>query len=60
MGTAKNTTAAKIVEWVNPEIKDVALRRIDAKLSELDLDRLPESFDWGFVAQDYAQRCQIA
>ena len=51
--------AVDIADSMDPEIRDVDLRRIQTTWAELKLDDLPESFDWSSVASAYAKAIRI-
>ena len=44
-----------IFEWMRPETKNVDLGPVKRIWDGLDLDPLPEGFDWQLVAQNYAR-----
>jgi HEAT repeat protein/energy-coupling factor transporter ATP-binding protein EcfA2 len=47
--------APEITEWLNPDTNIVDLGTVESTWSALDLDPLPEGFDWNLVAQNYAR-----
>jgi predicted NACHT family NTPase len=53
------TTATEIGDWMTPETKEVDLRLIETTWEELKLDKLPEGFDWKFVARNYGLAIRI-
>ena len=49
------SAAPEIIGWLQPETKDVDLGPVERVWRGLDLDRLPEDFDWTLVAKSYAR-----
>lgn len=49
------SAGADIVGWFRPDVKNVDLEAVSDMWSGLNLDSLPDGFDWQLVAQNYAR-----